>query len=151
MSVALGQVAPDFTLVNQRGEEVTLSDLRGRTVVLVFYPFAFSSICTDEWCALRDRSGEFDDDTVVVGVSVDTKHALRVFREQEGLQFDLLSDFWPHGEVAQQYGVFLPERGMATRATFVIDRDGVVRWALVNHPGEARDPGAYREAVAAIR
>ena len=150
MSVTVGDTAPDFTLVNQRGEQVTLSALRGRKVVLVFYPFAFSSICTGEMCNLRDRRAEFDDDTVLLGISVDTKHALRVFAEQEGLGFDLLSDFWPHGEVAQAYGVFLPERGMATRGTFVIDRDGIVRWMVVNHPGEARDPGEYRAALAAI-
>jgi peroxiredoxin len=150
MSVTVGQAAPDFTLLNQRGESVTLSDLRGRRVVLVFYPFAFSSICTSELCSLRDRRGEFDDDTVLLGISVDTKHALRVFAEQEGLGFDLLSDFWPHGAVAQEYGVFLPERGMATRASFVVDREGIVRWAVVNHPGQPRDPEDYRAALAQI-
>ena len=150
MSVTVGQHAPDFTLVNQAGEQVTLSHLRGRKVVLVFYPFAFSSICTEEWCDLRDRTGDFGDDTVVLGISVDTKHALRVFREQEALSFDLLSDFWPHGAVAQAYGVFLPERGMATRATFVLDREGIVRAAVLNHPGEARDPGDYAAALAEI-
>lgn len=150
MSVTVGQPAPDFTLVNQRGEAVTLSQLRGRKVVLVFYPFAFSDICTGELCSLRDRRGDFDDDTVLLGISVDTKHALRVFAEQEGLGFDLLSDFWPHGAVAQAYGVFLPERGMATRATFVLDREGIVRWAIVNGPGQARDPQDYRDALAGI-
>jgi peroxiredoxin len=150
MSVTVGQKAPDFTLVNQDGAKVTLSDLRGRKVVLVFYPFAFSSLCTGEMCSLRDRRGDFDDDTVLLGVSVDTKHALRVFAAQEGLGFDLLSDFWPHGEVAQEYGVFLPERGMATRATFVLDREGVVRWAVVGGPGDVRDPDDYRAAVAEI-
>jgi peroxiredoxin len=150
MSVTVGDAAPDFTLLNQRGEAVTLSDLRGRKVVLVFYPFAFSSLCTGELCSLRDRRGDFDDDTVLLGISVDTKHALRVFAEQEGLGFDLLSDFWPHGEVAQAYGVFLPERGMATRATFVIDREGIVRWSVVNHPGQPRDPEDYRAALTQI-
>lgn len=150
MSVTVGQIAPDFTLVNQAGQKVTLSDLRGRKVVLVFYPFAFSSICTGELCDLRDRRGEFEDDTVLLGVSVDTKYALRVFAEQEGLGFDLLSDFWPHGAVAQAYGAFLEGPGMATRASFVIDRDGVVRWAVVNGPGDARDPGEYRAALAEI-
>lgn len=150
MSVAVGSQAPDFTLVNQRGEFVTLSELRGRKVVLVFYPFAFSTLCTGELCSLRDRRGDFDDDTVLLGISVDTKHALRVFAEQEGLGFDLLSDFWPHGAVAQAYGVFLPVRGMATRATFVLDREGVVAWSVVNGPGEVRDPQEYRAAVARI-
>jgi peroxiredoxin len=149
MSVTVGQVAPDFTLVNQAGEKVTLSDFRGRKVVLVFYPFAFSPLCTSEMCNLRDRRGDFDDDTVLLGVSVDTKYALRVFAEKEGLGFDLLSDFWPHGAVAQEYGVFLPEAGgKATRASFVIDREGVVRWAIINGPGEPRDPGDYRAALA---
>lgn len=149
MSVTVGQVAPDFTLVNQAGDKVTLSEFRGRKVVLVFYPFAFSPLCTSEMCDLRDRRGDFDDDTVLLGISVDTKYALRVFAEQEGLGFDLLSDFWPHGAVAQEYGVFLPDAGgKATRATFVIDREGVVRWAIINGPGEPRDPGDYRAAVA---
>ncbi len=149
MSVTVGQVAPDFTLVSQAGEKVTLSDFRGRKVVLVFYPFAFSPLCTSELCDLRDRRGDFDDDTVLLGISVDTKYALRVFAEQEGLGFDLLSDFWPHGAVAQEYGVFLPDAGgKATRATFVIDREGVVRWALINGPGEPRDPADYRAALA---
>jgi peroxiredoxin len=150
MPVEVGQPAPEFTLPNQRGEALSLADLRGRKVVLVFYPFAFSSLCTGELCDLRDRRGDFDDDTVLLGVSVDTKHALRVFAEQEGLGFDLLSDFWPHGAVAQAYDVFLPERGMATRATFVIDREGIVRWSQVNHPGATRDPEDYRTAVAAL-
>ena len=150
MSVAVGQQAPDFTLVNQAGEKVSLSAFRGRKVVLVFYPFAFSKTCTSELCSLRDRRGEFDDDTVMLGISVDTKHALRVFAEQEGFGFDLLSDFWPHGAVAQAYGVFLPESGKATRGTFVIDREGVLRWSVVNDPGQARDPDDYRTALAAI-
>ena len=151
MSVTVGQVAPDFTLVNQDGDTVTLSQFRGRKVVLVFYPFAFSALCTGELCALRDRRGDFDDDTVLLGVSVDTKYALKVFAEQEGLGFDLLSDFWPHGAVAQEYGVFLPDAGgKATRATFVIDREGVVRWAVINGPGEPRDPADYRAALAEL-
>ena len=150
MSVTVGQEAPDFTLVNQDGERVTLSGLRGRKVVLVFYPFAFSSLCTDELCSLRDRRGDFDDDTVLLGISVDTKHALRAFKAAEGLGYDLLSDFWPHGAVAQEYGVFLPERGMATRASFVIDREGVVRWAVVGGPGDVRNPDDYRAALAEI-
>jgi peroxiredoxin len=150
MPVAVGQQAPDFTLINQAGQPQTLSDLRGRKVVLVFYPFAFSNICTGELCSLRDRRGQFDDDTVMLGISVDTKHALRVFSEQEGFGFDLLSDFWPHGAVAQAYGVFLEDSGKATRATFVLDRDGVVRWSVVNGPGDARDPDDYRAALAEI-
>ena len=151
MSVTVGQVAPDFTLVSQAGEKVTLSDFRGRKVVLVFYPFAFSPLCTSEMCDLRDRRGEFDDDTVLLGVSVDTKYALRVFAEQEGLGFDLLSDFWPHGAVAQAYGVFNSEAGFANRGTFVIDRSGVVRFAECKQPGEARDQKVWTDALAALK
>lgn len=152
MSVTVGQGAPDFTLVNQDGQEVTLSGLRGRKVVLVFFPFAFSSLCTDELCSLRDRDqeGDFDDDTVLLGISVDSKHALRAFKAAEGLGYDLLSDIWPHGAVAQAYGAFLPERGMATRATFVLDREGIVRWAVVGGPGDVRNPEDYRAALAEI-
>ena len=150
MSVTVGQRAPDFTLVNQDGESVTLSDLLGRKVVLVFYPFAFSSLCTDEWCNVRDRLGPVDDDTVLLGISVDTKHSLKAFKAAEGLGYDLLSDFWPHGAVAESYGVFLPDRGMATRATFVLDREGLVAWAVVGGTGDVRDPDDYREALAAI-
>ena len=150
MSVTVGQPAPDFTLVSQRNEPVTLSDLRGRKVVLVFYPFAFSPICTGELCSLRDRRGDFDDDTVLLGVSVDTRHALRVFAEQEGLGYDLLSDFWPHGAVAHEYGVFNEERGCATRGTFVIDRDGIVRWTVVHWDNSPRDDADYRVALAEL-
>ena len=150
MSVTVGQPAPDFTLVNQSNEQVTLSDLRGRKVVLVFYPFAFSPICTGELCSLRDRRGDFDDDTVLLGVSVDTRHALRVFAEQEGLGYDLLSDFWPHGAVAKAFGVFNEERGSATRGTFVIDRDGIVRWTVVHWDNSPRDDADYRVALAEL-
>lgn len=150
MPVTVGQAAPDFTLVNQRNELVSLADLRGRKVVLVFYPFAFSPICTGELCSLRDRRGQFDDDTVLLGISVDTRHALRVFAEQEGLGYDLLSDFWPHGEVARAFGVFNEERGSAHRGTFVIDREGIVRWTVVHWDNSARDDADYREALSAI-
>ena len=150
MSVTVGQQAPDFTLANQDGEQVTLSDLRGRKVVLVFYPFAFSGLCTDEWCAVRDRLGAFGDDTVLLGISTDPKHSLKAYKAAEALEYDLLSDFWPHGAVAESYGVFLPDRGMATRATFILDREGVVAWAVVGGTGDVRNPDDYRAAVAAI-
>lgn len=151
-SVVVGQTAPDFTLANQNGEEVTLSSLRGdKNALVVFYPFAFSGICTGELCAIRDDLGQFqNDDVQVLGVSCDPKYALRAWADAEGYTFPLLSDFWPHGAVAQQYGVFLPTAGMSTRGTFLVDRDGVLRWAVVNGPGEARDLSAYRSALAAL-
>lgn len=152
MSVAVGQEAPDFTLTNQSGEKVSLSDYRGKkNVVLMFYPFAFTSRCTSELCTIRDRYTDFvNDDTVVLSVSCDSAHTLKVFAEQEGLTHPMLSDFWPHGAVSEAYGAFLADKGFATRATFVIDMDGIVRWSVVNGPGEARNADDYAEALAAL-
>ncbi len=125
MALQIGEEAPDFTLTDHTGEAVTLSELRGRPVVLVFYPAAFTGRCTGELCAIRDELAAFEDaEAEVLAISVDTAASLRVFAEQEGLRFRLLSDFWPHGAVAQAYDAFLAERGTATRATYVIDRDG---------------------------
>src|SRR5213075_2167180 len=103
-----GSQAPDFTTRNADGEEVTLSSYRGeKAVLLVFYPFAFSGICTGELCQLRDEFADYDGKGVqVLGVSVDTPFSLKAWADQEGYQFPLLSDFWPHGEVAKAYGVF---------------------------------------------
>ncbi|MDQ0756044.1 peroxiredoxin [Arthrobacter sp. B3I4] len=148
---AVGQAAPDFELVNQFGEPVRLTGLRGRTVVLVFFPFAFSGICTGELCELRDNLALFDEaDAVVLGVSVDSKFAQRAYAEKEGYTFDLLADFWPHGAVAERYGVFDPASGMATRGTFIIDAEGIVRYVVVNPRGQARDFAGYRAALAGL-
>lgn len=112
----VGQQAPDFTLANQYGEPVRLADFRGRNVVLVFYPFAFSGICTGELCEIRDNLSVFEHaDAEVLAVSVDSKYALRAYAGQEGYDFSLLADFWPHGAVAERYGVFDAESGMAIR------------------------------------
>jgi peroxiredoxin (alkyl hydroperoxide reductase subunit C) len=148
----VGSPAPDFALTDHEGQEFRLSDLRGHSaVLLVFYPFAFSGTCTGELCALRDDLGTFRTAGVqVVGVSCDPRHALRVWAAQEGYDFPLLSDFWPHGEVARLYDVFFEPAGMATRGTFLVDREGVLRWSVVNGPGEARDLDSYREAVRAL-
>ena len=150
--VEVGQLAPDFTLQNQYGQPVTLSDFRGQKNVLVmFYPFAFTGICTSELCVLRDRAPEFDNDsTAVLSISCDSLPSLKMFAEQEKLTHALLSDFWPHGEVSRAYGVFLEEKGFSTRGSFVIDKEGVVRWAVVNGPGEARSADEYAEALAAL-
>ncbi len=151
MAVDVGDVAPDFTLRDQARVEHTLSQYRGRKVVLMFFPYAFSRICTGELCTLRDRRAEvLDDETVLLSVSCDSIHSLAAFAAKEGLTHALLADYWPHGAVAQAYGVFLPEIGAAARATFVIDRDGVVRWRVVHGPGDPRDADDYKAAVAAI-
>ena len=150
MSVEIGQPAPDFTLTNQYGEQVTLSDYRGeKNVLLMFYPFAFTGTCTGELCTIRDRYTDFvNDDSVVLSVSCDSHHTLRVFAEQEGLTHQMLSDFWPHGEVSKAYGVFIEAKGFATRGSFVIDKDGILRWSVINGPGEARSADDYVAALA---
>ena len=148
MSVEVGSQAPDFTLRNENGEDVTLSDLRGQNVVLVFYPFAFSSLCTKELHDVTDLEEKFGDATVF-GVSVDSPFALKAFRENEHLAPHLLSDFEPKGEVARQYDAYLDGLGFATRATYVIDKDGNVAWKQVNSPGEARNQEEAIDALAA--
>ena len=152
MIVQAGETAPDFTLSDQRGEELTLSELVAEgPVALVFFPLAFSGICTGELCELRDNLSIFDDAKVrLVGISVDSVHALRVWAEQEGYDFSIVSDFWPHGSVAREYGALVEERGIATRATVLIGEDRRVLASFETSPGEARDLYAYREALAAL-
>jgi mycoredoxin-dependent peroxiredoxin len=152
MAVEVGSQAPDFTLNDYNREKVSLESLRGdKAVLLVFYPFAFSGICTGELCQVRDEIGEFANDKVqVVGVSVDTPFSLKKWAEAEGYTFPLLSDFWPHGEVAKAYGVFNEAAGMANRGTFLIDTTGTVRFAEVNQPGEARDQSAWKKAITTL-
>jgi peroxiredoxin len=149
----VGDLAPDFTLRDQHGAELTLAQVRARSaVVLVFYPFAFSGLCTGELREIRDGLEDFQDDGIqVLAISCDPMYALRSWADQEGYFFPLLSDFWPHGEVARRYGVFLEDKGFATRGTFLLDREGVVRWSLVNPPGQARDFTAYRQALTQLR
>jgi mycoredoxin-dependent peroxiredoxin len=148
--VEVGSKAPEFTLKDFNNEKVSLSSVYAeKPVLLVFYPFAFSGICTGELCQLRDDFSSFEG-VRVLGVSVDTPYSLKVWAEQEGYQFPLLSDFWPHGAVAQEYGVFNEKAGMANRGTFLIDGEGVVRFAEVNQPGEARDQEAWKKAIASL-
>jgi peroxiredoxin len=152
VGIDVGQLAPDFTLPDQHKQVVRLSDFRGaKNVAIVFYPYAFSGICTGELCEIRDNMSVFEDDDVqVVAISCDSVHSLRAFAEAEGYAFPLLSDFWPHGAVAQSYGAFKADAGMALRGTFLVDKDGVLRWSVVNGPGEARPLAAYREALAGL-
>ncbi|MFE7816329.1 peroxiredoxin [Streptomyces sp. NPDC057433] len=151
-ALQVGAHAPDFELRDNHGAPVRLSDHRGRrNVVLVFYPFAFTSVCTDELRALRDGPDLLAGrGTQLLAVSTDSVHTLRVFAEQEGLEYPLLSDFWPHGNVSRAYGVFDEDKGCAVRGTFVIDREGLVRWTVVNALPDARDLNDYVEAVAAL-
>ncbi|MGQ5637218.1 MULTISPECIES: peroxiredoxin [unclassified Streptomyces] len=149
MAIQVGDKAPDFELKDNHGRTVKLSDFRGeRNVVLLFYPFAFTGVCTGELCELRDNLPKFSDrGTQVLAVSNDSIHTLRVFAEQEGLEYPLLSDFWPHGNVSRAYGVFDEDKGCAVRGTFIIDKEGVVRWTVVNGLPDARDLNDYVKAL----
>lgn len=153
MSLNVGDAAPDFTLNDQTRTPVSLSDFRGKKhVLLVFYPLAFSGVCTGEMCALRDSIDEFrSDDVETIGVSVDSTASTAAWAARDGYEFPLLSDFWPHGAVAQQYGVFDADKGLALRGTFLVDKDGIVRFAEVNAVPEARDQQRWRDALAGLR
>jgi len=137
----VGGPAPDFRLRDQFGQDVALSDFRGtKAVAIVFFPWAFSNVCTSEMSGIRDRLDEFlTFDTEVLAISCDPTYSLRVFADTDGLNFPLLSDFWPHGAVASAYGVFDPDRGVARRSSFVINREGNVSWAVHNELGDGRD------------
>jgi len=141
--------APDFELPNQFGEHIRLSEFRGKkAVALVFFPLAFSSTFTSELCELCDNLSMFKDSGVeLIGISVDSKASLRAWAEAEGYDFTLLADFWPHGDVAKEYGVFIEEKGFANRATFLIDIDGVIRASFITAPGQARSLEEYTAAL----
>lgn len=152
MSLLTGEPAPELALKDQHGQTVRLADLRGRKAALVvFFPWAFSGACSGELNAMQDElDGLVGGDVALYAVSTDSMYALRTFADREGFTFPLLSDFWPHGAVAQAYGVLHPDVGVAGRATFLVDRDGIVRWSVVNGIGEARDIAAYKEAIATL-
>jgi peroxiredoxin len=134
MSLEVGDIAPDFSLKNQFGEVVTLSQFKGKNVVLMFYPFAFTGKCTEELCTIRDERNDFvNDGTQILSISCDPS-----------------SSFWPHGQVSKAYGVFLEDLGFANRGTFVIDKTGIIRWKVVTSPGEVRNTADYRLALSAL-
>ena len=151
MSLSAGDVAPDFSLPDQDKQVVSLAELRGTPVLLVFYPFAFSGLCTGELCRLRDELSDYTDAGVrVFAISTDPVFSLKAFRDQEGFGFPLLSDFWPHGATAQAYGAFNDKAGMAVRATFLVDADGAIAFAEVNSPGDVREQSGWKDAVGRI-
>ena len=149
MPIEVGAQAPDFILKDQNNQEVALADFNGRkAVLLVFYPLAFSGTCQGEMAEIRDNLTEYANDYVqVLTVSVDSTYSHKIWAEREGYNFPLLADFWPHGAVAQAYGVFNERAGFADRGTFVIDKAGVVRYAHLQGPGEARDQKTWRETL----
>ena len=151
MSISVGDTAPDFSLPDQDKQVVSLGELRGAPVLVVFYPFAFSGTCTGELCQLRDELAVYTDAGVrVLAISTDPTFTLKAFREKEGLGFPLLSDFWPHGATAQAYGVFNDKAGMAVRGTFLVDAEGTIAFAEVNQPGDAREQSGWKDAVAKL-
>lgn len=153
MPVEIGQQAPDFELKDQNGEAVALSSFRGdKAVALVFYPFTFTGVCEGELCQLRDDISDFSAAGVqVLAVSCDSPFAQKVWAEQKGYNFPVLSDFWPHGEVARSYGVFNEAVGCANRGTFLVDRAGVlVDTFATDNLGTPREKSRYEQAVAKL-
>ncbi|MDP3967918.1 MAG: redoxin domain-containing protein [Nocardioides sp.] len=146
--LAVGTQAPSFGLRDQHGADVARDAGEGRATLLVFFPFAFSGVCTKELRGLQEVAGELGELGVrVVGVSCDPVFALRSFADADGITFPLLSDFWPHGEVAQAYGVLDEARGCPRRSSFLLDDQGVLRWSLHHRIGDPRPVSAHLDAA----
>lgn len=155
MPIEIGQAAPDFTLFNTEKAEVTLSAQRGQNVLLLFFPLAFTSVCTAELCSVRDGLKEYESlNAVPFGISVDSLHTLKKFKEEQSLNFELLSDF--NKEVSTAYGALYEQfgygmKGVGKRAAFVIDAEGIVRYAeVLENAGLQPDFSAIRETLQAI-
>lgn len=147
-----GSVCPDFALRDQHGRTVVLSEFAGRPVVLVFYPWAFSRVCSGELSALQQLLPRFQElEASLLAISCDPMFSLRAYAETDGLEFPLLSDHWPHGGIARNYGVFDEENGAARRSTYVVAADGKISWAVHNPLGTARDPEEYLSVLAELR
>lgn len=130
---------------------MSLASLAGAPALLVFFPFAFSGICSSELGDLRDHRTVFDDAGVrIVAISCDPMFALRVFDDRDALGFTLLSDFWPHGAAARAWGCFDDQLGAASRSSFLLDERGVVRWRVDRGPGEKREIGLHLAAIQEI-
>ncbi|MFV0495636.1 peroxiredoxin [Mycobacterium sp.] len=149
----IGTAAPDFSLRDQNQQPVALSGYRGaKNVLLVFFPLAFTGICQGELDEVRDHLPDFEnDDSAVLAISVGPPPTHKIWAVQSGFTFPVLSDFWPHGAVSQTYGVFNEATGIPNRGTFVVDTSGIIRFAEMNGPGEARDPRLWNDALAALR
>ena len=152
MTLSIGSAAPDFELSDQHGEKVSLSSFKGKkNVVVLFIPFAFTGTCTGELCALRDDLAPFQNESVqLLAISCDSMFTQRIFAEQEGYKFPVLADFWPHGAAAKAYGIFNEELGCAMRGTFIIDKEGILRWQVINGLGDARNIADYKTAISAL-
>ena len=140
--IEAGEKAPDFSLPNHKGEQVSLSDFRCRRVMLAFYPNDFSPVCSDQLSIYQEVKPSLDEAGLeVVGISVDHSWAHRAFRKQLNLEFTLLADFHPKGAVAERYGAYLPDYGTSNRSLVLIDPEGVVRW-VHESPTPLEIPGA---------
>lgn len=148
----VGDPAPDFALHDQNNEQITLGQFRGEQAVLViFYPLAFTGVCTGELSRVRDDPDTFaNDDVRTLAISVDSVYAHKIFAEREGYDFPLLSDFWPHGAVAASFGAFDADTGVANRGTYLVDRSGIVRYTELNRPGQARNADDWVAAIKAL-
>ena len=153
MAIEVGTAAPEFDLEILGAERVRLADFRGRrNVLLVFHPFAFTSVCEEEARDLQENLPAFEhSETEIVLVSCDAPPARQTWKRELGLTYTLASDFWPHGEAARAYGVFNEAAGAAFRGTFLIDKVGTVVWALVNEDGTRREELASAPLAAAPR
>jgi peroxiredoxin len=149
--IEAGQPAPDFTLRNQDGEDVSLSDFGGRRVLIVFYPFDFSAMCSDQLTLYQEIKPELGEKGVeIIGISIDHPFAHKAFQEKLGIDTALLADFEPKGEVAKAYGSYVDRIGMANRTLVLIDADGKVEWAHESpSPGEIPPPQLILDALGA--
>ncbi|MGB8649591.1 MAG: peroxiredoxin [Mycobacteriales bacterium] len=150
--VDVGDLAPDFELRDQDRNPVQLSSFRGRkNVVIVFYPLAFTGVCQGELCAIRDEIADFSNDEVqTLAISVDSGPVHAKWAQEQGYTFPLLADFWPHGAVARDYGVFNEDLGLAVRGTFIVDKQGRVAYKVVNAIPDARDQDEYKKVLASL-
>jgi len=146
LTLAIGTTAPEFTLLNQEREPVSLDDLKESRSVIVFIPFAFTRTCESELCQIRDEYSMFDEaEARVVAITCNTLHANKVWSDQQGFQFDILSDWWPHGAVSRKYETFNEGYGYPERTTYFLDDDAVItQVSRSDRLGEARDFEVYR-------
>lgn len=152
MAIQLGQQAPDFTLRDTEKNKVTLSELKGKNVVLLFFPLAFTGVCTKELCSVRDNMALYNNtNAVVFGLSVDSLYSLKKFKEEQNLNFELLSDF--NKEVSTAYSSLYETfsndmKGVSKRSAFVMDKDGIVRYAeVLENAGEVPDFNAIQQTL----
>ncbi|HLF71778.1 MAG TPA: redoxin domain-containing protein [Dehalococcoidia bacterium] len=152
MPATVGQPAPDFNLRDHQNNQVSLADLRGQKSLIVFIPFPFTGNCQGELCAIRDDFGSLEAlGAKVLAITCDTGPSNRRWAEENNFQFQLLSDFWPHGAVAQSYGCFNDMLGCALRWSFVLDGDGVVREIIkTENMGQVREFESYKKALSAF-